>query len=74
MVYIDRSLNIINLKTQEMIKNSTLSRKINSIFTGINLLFLYPIRSVFKQPEAIRAQPLCYKEVQKMLLEDYRTW
>jgi len=57
-----------------MNKKSTLFRKIISRFTGTNPFLLYPIRSVFKQPGANQVTPVCYKEVQKMLLEDVRTW
>ena len=74
-VYIvKRFIKFLNLKTQEMNKNSTLVRKIIAILTGTNFFSFHSIRSVFRQPEFIQPATVCYKEVQKMLLEDYRTW
>jgi len=67
-------LRFLNLKTQEMHKNSTFVRKIIAILTGANSFSFYSVRSVFRQPEFIKPAPVCYKEVQKMLQEDYRIW
>jgi hypothetical protein len=57
-----------------MNRNSTLLSKIKSLLTNKNFFSFHSIRSVFRQPEFIQAAPLCYKKVQKMLIEDYRIW